>query len=1393
MKRKLTAAVVAAVTAAQLIVLPQAAVHAEVVTNEKHSGNASAFFSWKGGKDYYQTRQYIGVKPNTRYRYSAWVKAKRANGTFMSISWGTRMSVPTIGTSSDWQYYEMYWDSKDRNQAEVQFTLDGTVEGIWLDDVEFYELDDDGNPVGENLYSNPGFEDGISAAGGSGDAEKPSSAVGDKYEKLHDELMTKSEISIDEFNDVMSLEKHVPALYTENRPVDADMSKWENEASYQLPRSDAQLYTFDNFVYGGEEDLSGEFRFSYDYNYLYMIAKVKDDVHRIVDDATYWQEDCLQLAFGQNTSGYGYEFGFNYDIENDKVNCYSTSVSGDKLSKIKTAAKADGDTIIYEAAIPWEITFERFNDSVPIMICAAINDNDIGKRKQALQMAPGLIEGKVNKDFLVLDFLGDNKDWYAWISGDVNSYLNEENKYSLMIANCGDDKTFKVDRTGSEVTVKKGTIVKTDFTYTAEKKGKTNMDVKIETGGNIYNIPLETDAARAPRSAEELEAARQRVINEYIPELNKLLEECKKQNIPTDYEMVDYATIERFAEYAADDMAHGEEERANYVLDCLDELYESAKAALSGYLDGSKKYHVAQRYQTSKIDIDGTTVWADMRNSLTGEVTRRPFIGTGYGNFSQACRDIPNFGKFGVTNIQNESGPLMVFFSKDYVADWEILNSGFDCDFTQTLDEKHNGAASLKVHSDDTQGANKYRYLYQSYDVKPNTTYEYGVSVKAKNAKTMWISVDGWNTPRKYLSGTYDWTDFKYEHTTGADTTKMTFFIFFEDEIEEAYFDDLFVREVGDSTNLVKNGDFEYGANLEYIDEIDAKYDPTAFFEIVNALERSEENNVTYNVLTSFHYMPGFLGDDNDMRDASGHFMPWNIKSEKLRKVCRVYLEKLIELIKDYKSLNSICLLNEPAYCCDQDVFLPDYREFLKNRYGTIEALNKCYSSNYNSFDEITFKEVKMKSADSWVNFGLDLSEQEKRPQFYDFIQFNDETVMEFFNYLADTVHELAPDIPVHFKTLGDYFGLDSNYNREGMRRGVDFELLKDNIQYNGCDNHAYVDDSDGVNILTKIRANDYMTSIFDAPVYNTEDHVIRDSNKDYTPEQRTWWCANAWECALHGGTMTVSWVWERSWSDGALKGSILERPDIVASYGKIALDMNRMSYEFDAITNRDSYVAVLDSEGARNESKSFVNTSFAAWKAGIMSGQKVQYVTEKMAADGKLNDYKLLLIPEVNRLTEDALKAVETFLANGGRVIILGEDSLKRNEYGFAYDESRIKAIYDKSAVLPISTSGTKLVEPSGDVLRNTVWNETEKLGLNKVKIVDNSTGELVRDVEWAYEYLDGKLVMSMMSFDWNTTKNVSVYVDGVKIESFEELRSEETYNGNIDLKPYEPVMLRI
>jgi len=1366
----------------------------EVVTTEKHSGNASLFITHDGSGSYWQSREYIPVKKNTRYRYSAWIKTKRTTkNTFMSVDWGARLNTPTIGSTSDWSYYEMYWDSNDETEAEVQFTIDGYSEAVWIDDIEFIELDTEGRQVGVNLYPNPGFENGVSS---SSQPSENKTIIGDEKIRRHEDLMKNEVISVADFDEVMSLEKHIPALYTENLTIDADEKKWENSARYLLPNSDRQYFTLNNGAYGGEDDLSAEFRFSYDYDNLYIFAKVKDDKHEIIDDANYWQQDCLQITVGQKTSSYGYELGFNYDVENNKINNYSGSVSGDKLKTIISAGKQENNVTTYELAIPWTVFFEGFEDRVPVMICVAVNDSDGNGRKQALQLTPGIIEGKSNLEFCVLDFLKmESNDWYAWNSGELTAYLNETAKFSTMIANRGEDKEFMLTTKNGEtksVTVKKNTIAKINWEAIPEEIGTYGLNAELEAGAEKVTIPLEVNVISKPRTAEEFEQTRQKMINEYIPELERLMDECKKKNIPVDYEMVNYATVKRFVQYAKEDMDLGQSAKANYVLDCLENLYAQAKSDLEGYLDGSKKYHVSQRYVTSKVEIDGTSVWADMRNSKTGEITRRPFIGTGYGHFTTARKDVPVFSEFGVSTMQSEMGPEHVFLYEGDVSGWSTLSNGLDCEYGQVEDEKKNGNASLKYTCKHSQKPNVFKYLYQTYDVKPNTTYKYGLSAKAKNNQLTWISVDGWNTPRRTFNGTYDWTDFEYEYTTGPAQRSMQFFLFFEGSADELYIDDVFVKELGDDENLLKNGDFESGLDMEYIEEIGAKYDSSKFYEIVNVLQRAEENNITYNVITSFHYVPEFLKNEDMKSGNNGHFMPWNIASEKLRRVSRIYMEKLLPLIKDYKSLNSICLLNEPGYCADDEMFLPYFIEFLRREYKNINSLNEIWQTNYKSFDEITFDVVKNGSTDDWISFSAKLEEQDKTPQFYDFIRFNDEITMDYFNYLAEIAEKIAPEIPVKYKTLTDYFGLDSNYNRQGIRRGVNLEMM-DNVQYNGCDSHAYVDDLENTTILTKVRWYDYMTSIKNAPVYNSEDHVIRDSNFDYIPEQAIWWAANAWECAIHGGTMTVSWVWERSTDNEALMGSVLERPDVVANYGRISLDMNRLSYEFDAISKRDSHIAILDSEGARNESRSFINTSYKVWEAGVMEGHKVQYVTEKMAAEGKLKNYKILLVPEVNRLNEEALTAVEEYVNNGGKVFLLGEDCFKRNNYGYAYDENRIKAIHEKCTIVPIQVNGTKLVEPSGDTLKELIRNETEKLGLNKVTIIDNQTGKPAENVKWEYAEIDGNTVISVMNFDWNTTRNISIYVKGQKIEKFEEMREEKEYSDNYTLESYIPVMFKV
>ena len=103
----------------------------------------------------------------------------------------------------------------------------------------------------------------------------------------------------------------------------------------------------------------------------------------------------------------------------------------------------------------------------------------------------------------------------------------------------------------------------------------------------------------------------------------------------------------------------------------------------------------------------------------------------------------------------------------------------------------------LKITSNTPRIDYKYWYLQQSIDVKPNTTYEYGLWAKGDNVKYTWFTLDpDWNASEKHhIDGTYDWTEYKYEYTTKPGQTTLNFYITNEDMTTAAYIDDVFVRE----------------------------------------------------------------------------------------------------------------------------------------------------------------------------------------------------------------------------------------------------------------------------------------------------------------------------------------------------------------------------------------------------------------------------------------------------------------------------------------------------------------------------------------------------------------------------------------------------------------------
>lgn len=136
---------------------------------EAHTGSASVKFVCDmptvQNNVFLRLNQHIGMTSGKKYRISFWAKGK--NVTYLkAYPEGTKYDsgeekVSGFSGDIDWTKYEYDYTYSGKNN--IMFIVEQSAEAIWLDDVECYELDDDGNPTGSNLVYDSGFE-GIKSA-----------------------------------------------------------------------------------------------------------------------------------------------------------------------------------------------------------------------------------------------------------------------------------------------------------------------------------------------------------------------------------------------------------------------------------------------------------------------------------------------------------------------------------------------------------------------------------------------------------------------------------------------------------------------------------------------------------------------------------------------------------------------------------------------------------------------------------------------------------------------------------------------------------------------------------------------------------------------------------------------------------------------------------------------------------------------------------------------------------------------------------------------------------------------------------------------------------------------------------------------------------------------------
>lgn len=186
--------------------------------------------------------------------------------------------------------------------------------------------------------------------------------------------------------------------------VDGQLGEWTTPVQVRLGGTDGGVKIEKD--YGGAEDCSAQMRFAWDATFLYLAAEVKDNVqHQEEDGFQMWRGDCIQLAFRDGApnrkTGYDgteYEVGLTQSPQGPVV--FQWAPGAAPVADAKLVVRREGDTTVYEAAIPWtSLGISQPRSGKRVSWSTTVNDNDGEGFRGWLEWTPGVCGSKDSSAF----------------------------------------------------------------------------------------------------------------------------------------------------------------------------------------------------------------------------------------------------------------------------------------------------------------------------------------------------------------------------------------------------------------------------------------------------------------------------------------------------------------------------------------------------------------------------------------------------------------------------------------------------------------------------------------------------------------------------------------------------------------------------------------------------------------------------------------------------------------------------------------------------------------------------------------------------------------------------------------------------------------------------------
>ena len=369
--------------------------------------------------------------------------------------------------------------------------------------------------------------------------------------------------------------------------------------------------------------------------------------------------------------------------------------------------------------------------------------------------------------------------------------------------------------------------------------------------------------------------------------------------------------------------------------------------------------------------------------------------------------------------------------------------------------------------------------------------------------------------------------------------------------------------------------------------------------------------------------------------------------SEIWREKVRIIDEKLAERYSHHPALIMWHLSNEMYGRCYCEKCAANFRKWLKNKYGTVENLNKQYwgafwSHRYNNFDEIEPPAPH--------------GEQHQHALVIDYRRFYSDLMIDFLNMEKAAVKKYNPDIPV----TTNMFQINCGINYDKLAKSLDV-ISWDSYPRWHCQKDKTTEWDNAVEAAFTF---DYVRSLKDRPFYLMESCPSVPSQFEFCKLKRPKiHLLSAIQTVAFGSDSVQYFQWRKSnGSVEKLHGAVIDHNgsadtrvfrDVCEVGGKLKemsyLKGTRASVKTAVIWDFDNMQALFEKRGVLKDKKFFENLVPRHYEAFLKN-----YVNcDIISAEADFSKYTILAAPALYMFKPDTADKIRAFVKDGGHFIL--------------------------------------------------------------------------------------------------------------------------------------------